>query len=119
MNGLKYDAERQFYASVVSASISLPVTESPKSGNSGSIYHDLIPLKLLFDAREYTIMSCSADKLLGALLLRILDSLPCVFLFHSPVPVKVASNYPNFLQKITLSGQGHYKYYQCSKAAAS
>ena len=78
------------YTNVVSASVIYPVTDSPKPGHSESIDYNLITLKLLIDAGKYTLPSCFMDKHPVILLLCILDSLPCVVLFHSLEPVRLA-----------------------------
>ena len=97
MDGSNSDVERRFPYSVVSDFAIPPVTNIPTPGHSESIDYNLIPLKIFFGAGKYTVTSCSVDKILGVFLLRRLGSLPYVVLFHSPVPVKVASNYPIFL----------------------
>ena len=78
------------------ASVISPVTDSPTPRHSDSINYSLISLNILFDSGEDTLPSCSVDKLLGALLLILLHSLPCVVLFNSHVPVNLDLNYLTF-----------------------
>ena len=92
------DVEKHLSASVVSAIFILLVIDSLTPVHSNSINYNLISLNILFGAWEDTFPSYYVDKILALLFLRGLDSFTCVVLFHSTLPVKLASNYPDFLQ---------------------
>ena len=83
---------------MVSAGVTPSITESPTPVHIDFINYNLIPLNILFDAREDTTTPCYMDKILGVSLILVFYDLPCIVLLHSPVNVKLALNYPDFLQ---------------------
>ena len=82
----------------MSASVITPVIESQTPGHSDSINYNLISLSILFYVGKDTFSSCYMDKLIGVLLLQVSNSLPCVVLFHSVVPLNIASINNTILQ---------------------
>ena len=75
---------------------------SPILSHINSVNCNLIPLSIPFVSGEYTLPLCYMDKLLGLILLQVLDSLPCVVLFPSYIPAKLASNKTDFLKTKTV-----------------
>ena len=87
---------------MVPDSVVLPLTEITSPVHSNSIPYYLISLKIIFDFNKDTIPSFYVGKILCVFLLQILDYLSCVVLFHSPAPVKLASNYLGLIQTKNL-----------------
>ena len=96
VNGLNSDMGSFF--SLVSARVIPANAMSPIPDHINSINYNLISLKIIFDAVKDKFLSCSVNKLPGVFLLRGLYLLSRVVSFHSPVPLKLASNNPTFLQ---------------------
>ena len=85
---IKPGSREKFSVRLILDSFSPTAAANPKPEDSKFIYYILIVLKFFFfDTNRHILLAYVVANLLGVFSPRELNPLPCVFLFHSHVPV--------------------------------